>query len=756
MSSSAIDTYLASIRDPPDIYPHQKDAIDWMYYQWTQKQPILLADSMGLGKTLDICMLLELIRVQHALLVVPTSTIYQWVRNLLTYSKSYYVYVNTNHTIRQVMLGENGRIIHSKEAPIEILNYNDGIPKVTVCNYHAVEPFPGVPAQGKTTGHKIETGADLKVYYHQLTPFKNIVWDVVIADEVHKIRNGVNTKLDPGETRKKMLIYHRMSRLQMNPNHSVRIGLTGTPVQNRFSDVVSILTWLGCNFPPRATLDDIKQMLQMYMFRRTEDDLHPALRSLICFPEMPPVEHNIDVVYESQAEADVYRIVAGSMSGVSIPGGELNPYSRVQYEENPLVRTTYLRLLSADINQFIISHNKRYESIVLPWWRGTTSKINMIADKIKELAFENESVVVFIHYKEERDAIREKVWYKSQEMGMGGTFGYEERWIDGDVAPEDREYILYETKKIVEAGGKCIIYATMQSSSDGLNMQYINRVIISTTDWNPANELQAIKRTHRIGQRRLVVVYRYIHRYIIDLEKKSHIDVRIEEKKMTKKAKADELITNAFNAAKTWTIREMPGWKDEPCVVFRDIYDDELEAQIAAIGIYDDETRPPDRSYTEKLIGHGAGVRTYNPQDVSKMVDNFYATTGSASSVIQGLTSGGSAATVAAPVGNPFGAPVFDNIGSVFNMGRGNTLGTASQDITQRQETKQEEPVLYPHKTKLVQTIQRQQGTDNLPLHLARAPVLPQPTVRIANPEPQQQLTQEELRAKRLALYSNK
>lgn len=159
MTSSAIDDYLGNLPNPPNIYPHQKDAIDWMKYRWDLKEPVLLGDSMGLGKTIDICMLLELIRVQKALIVVPTSTIYQWVRALLTYCPNYYVYVNTNHKIRQVILSADGKIIHSDYGHISILNQVNHC-KVTVCNYHSVTPFPGIPTLGGVTGNKQEVQKD--------------------------------------------------------------------------------------------------------------------------------------------------------------------------------------------------------------------------------------------------------------------------------------------------------------------------------------------------------------------------------------------------------------------------------------------------------------------------------------------------------------------------------------------------------------------------------------------------------------------
>uniref|UniRef100_A0A6C0BCW5 Helicase C-terminal domain-containing protein n=1 Tax=viral metagenome TaxID=1070528 RepID=A0A6C0BCW5_9ZZZZ len=674
--SGTLDIYLNSIPNPPNIYPHQKDAIEWMYNQWNEKEPILLGDAPGMGKTIDVCMLLELVKAKKALLVVPTSTIYQWIRALLTYSKSYYVYTNNNHQLRQTILSPEGYIIHSGFADMNILNNDDGICKVTVCNYHSVVPFPGISDRNGVKASKYEVSQPLDQHIPELTPFNNIHWDIVVGDEIHKIRNGVNTKLDPGEARGKMLMYHRLMRLQMNPVHSIRVGLTGTPVQNRYSDVISILSWMGLKMPPRISIDNTKQFLAKYMFRRTEDNLHPALRSLIFFPEVAPIEHDIDVIYESQAEADVYRIVAGAMTGESVPGGNQNPYSRVQCEENPLVKTTYLRLLSADINLFIKSHNKRYKGILLPEWRGTTSKLSMITQKIEDLGRENESVIVFVHFKEERDAIKEKVWQRSQSYGMGPSMGFYTFDIDGDVKPEDRDTVLFQTKKLISEGRRCIVYATMQSSAEGLNMQHFCKVIIATTDWNPANELQAIKRTHRIGQKRVVEVFRYIHRYVIDAENKIHIDVRVEDKKKMKKAKSDELITGSFNAARKWPIRAMQDFDNEACVHFDDIYNQSIEDAINSFsGLnIDDKDKKPDIPYFETLIG-GSGKRVYKENDTGKLVDSFYQKAGQSS----GITGMSTQQQLNSKIQNPFGSPQIFNPSSTFNMSEGKVLGSGSE-----------------------------------------------------------------------------
>lgn len=632
--TNVLEEYLQKYNLQNYVYPHQKDAIEWMYDRCSQRKGSLLADDMGLGKTLDICVLLQLILARTVLIMCTTTCIYsQWVVNLCKHSFYYRVYVLESHKVRQIMLDRDGNIIKSDLMPLSVLKHEPGVYKVVVSNTHRVVPHPAVSDRPGMKAHKYEMSRPLKEYDPELTPLNEIIWDVVIIDEIHCIRNGVNTRLDPGETRKKMLRYHRLSRLRMTPDVGIRIGLTGTPIQNRISDVVSILSFLGKEFPPRCSEEVLKSVIKEYMFRRTGNDLHPALRSLINYPEVEYLEISKDVVYETQAEADIYRIVAGKLCGENIPGSSQNPYSNVQYEEKALVRTNRECYLSADINMFIKIHNNTYSNlgIFLPYWYGSQSKMNMIANDIAILAMENTSFICFVHFYDEMAAVKEKIYEKGLELGLGNTMGYEYFEISGEIDPEDRYVVLKDTERLIKEGKRCICFATIQTCSDGLNMQYFDTAIFTTSDWNPANEDQAIARIYRPGQKKRVKIYRYIHRYIIDSENTKHIDIKKLDRQNIKKGKADNYISNVPNAACDWPIRDMEGFEGEKCINFSTFEefsdaDPSIRDNYSVLG-FDPLVRPPDIPYFENLL-EGSG-RTYkvkksSGKEVADLVDNFY------------------------------------------------------------------------------------------------------------------------------------
>ena len=55
-----------------------------------------------------------------------------------------------------------------------------------------------------------------------------------------------------------------------------------------------------------------------------------------------------------------------------------------------------------------------------------------------------------------------------------------------------------------------VLIIQIQSGCEGLNLQHFNEVYFTSPHWNPAVEMQAIARVHRIGQTKPVRVYRFI------------------------------------------------------------------------------------------------------------------------------------------------------------------------------------------------------------------------------------------------------
>lgn len=80
--------------------------------------------------------------------------------------------------------------------------------------------------------------------------------------------------------------------------------------------------------------------------------------------------------------------------------------------------------------------------------------------------------------------------------------------IDGQTSANDREERIDDFQR-PESDKKLFILST-RAGGLGINLHQANIVIIFDSDWNPQVDLQAIDRAHRIGQKREVVVYRFV------------------------------------------------------------------------------------------------------------------------------------------------------------------------------------------------------------------------------------------------------
>ena len=78
--------------------------------------------------------------------------------------------------------------------------------------------------------------------------------------------------------------------------------------------------------------------------------------------------------------------------------------------------------------------------------------------------------------------------------------------LDGQTKHEDRTQRIDEYN--AEGSEKFIFMLSTKAGGLGINLMTANIVIIYDSDWNPQNDLQAMDRAHRIGQKKQVIVYR--------------------------------------------------------------------------------------------------------------------------------------------------------------------------------------------------------------------------------------------------------
>lgn len=281
------------------------------------------------------------------------------------------------------------------------------------------------------------------------SPLFLIKWDRVMFDEAHHLRN-INTN-----------IYTSTLVLFANADNAVKWMITGTPIQNYRKDIINLCNILGV---PISALyhEDSKNKIAPIIIRRTKQQLGIQIAKLDI--------NNTIVNWENKDEKQLAHAIHNNT------------------DQSPLVRT--IRSRQVCIYPNILKHI--YSNIDHTY----NTKIQKVVDTIIERKDNGNKKIIFCQFKKEINIIHAL---------LNKNLIYT-RIIDGDTTTAQRHEIIHNMK--VQA-----IILQVQTTSEGLNLQHYNEVYFVSPHWNPAIEDQAIARCHRIGQKKDVIVYKFIMDY---------------------------------------------------------------------------------------------------------------------------------------------------------------------------------------------------------------------------------------------------
>lgn len=167
------------------LRPYQQTGFSWISYMQKLGFGACLADDMGLGKTVQIIALLEKIRTERGgkiLLIIPASLIGNWQKEIEKFAPEMTV-----------------TVLHGKGSAI---------------NLKSDTAFLYITTYGMAV---------------RLEELKDIVWDILILDEAQAIKN-------PGTKQTKTI---------KQIKSKSKIAMTGTPIENRLSDLWSLFDFLN-------------------------------------------------------------------------------------------------------------------------------------------------------------------------------------------------------------------------------------------------------------------------------------------------------------------------------------------------------------------------------------------------------------------------------------------------------------------------------------------------------------------------------
>lgn len=433
-----------------ELREYQRRGVDWLLWMSEQQVGAVLADDMGLGKTLQVLTMLAVERERGSsieqefdisapsLVIAPTSVVSNWAAEANRFTPDCRVMV-----------------FHGSDRP-DAEAFALAVQQVDLV----------VTSYGLLT--------------REFDVLAGVQWGHVILDEAQQIKNSTT----------------KVAKASRGLPARHRIALTGTPMENRLSELRSILDF--CNpgilgtasffrnhfvkaierYGDELRAEQLRRLTAPFILRRLKTD-----RAMIA--DLPEKNEEIVRVHLTKEQVSLYQALVERMAQ-EISGAE-------GINRKGLVLATITRIKQ------ICNHPAHYlgdGSPMLVGGKHRSGKVRALADIIARAHEADERVLVFTQY---------RVFGGMLQDFLEGRLGTPVPFLHGGVSRAQRDRMI---ESFQGAGGPSVMVLSLKAGGTGLNLTKANVVVHMDRWWNPAVENQATDRAFRIGQRRDVRVYK--------------------------------------------------------------------------------------------------------------------------------------------------------------------------------------------------------------------------------------------------------
>ena len=417
------------------LRPYQQIGFRWLYTNVQKGFGCCIADDMGLGKTIQVISLILKLKEEKKL------------------KKPVVVICPTT------LLGNWEREFETFAPGLDVHTYH-GFNREFTTDCDVV----------------LTTYAILRI---DIEEFKKHNWDLIVIDEAQNIKNPSTSQTQAVKSIKA----------------DMKIAMTGTPVENRLSELWSIFDFInkgylgsisdfGKNysipierFKETQRAQKLQKAISPFMLRRLKTDK-------MIISDLPEKVVLDDFCYLTKPQAALYeRVLNQSMQEVQADGAGINR------------RGAIFKLITS-LKQ-VCNHPYHYLKHG-DMSRSASGKTEKLISILSNILDNDEKVLIFTQYKE-MGAILEKI--------IAEEFNTDPLFFHGSLNVKAREEMIREFSEEIN---KKIMILSLKAGGLGLNLTSASNVIHYDLWWNPAVEDQATDRTYRIGQDKNVMVHRFI------------------------------------------------------------------------------------------------------------------------------------------------------------------------------------------------------------------------------------------------------
>lgn len=457
MKSVADSDYEVPDAMKPILRDYQKTGYRWLCTIAQLGFGGILADDMGLGKTLQIITLLEHARLEAisktvdlaetashtacpppvSLIVCPSSLVYNWDSEIEHFAPNLKTLLITGTAQERQEL-----LTHYADYDILITSYD--------------------------------------MLKRDIASYENLHFHYQIIDEAQYIKN-----------------HRTQAARSVCSIHSVtRFALTGTPIENRLSELWSIFEYLmpGFLYPYAYFRSELEQPIVENKDKIAATRLQQLVRPFI----MRRLKTDVLKELPDKLEHAVYAQMTDEQKKL-YTANALKLQKNLEQQSDSMFKTSKIQILAelTKLRQLCCDPSLIYQN-----YHGGSAKLDTCIQLIENAMAGGHKILLFSQFTSMLDVIERRL--KTERI-----LYYR---LDGSTKSEQRTRLVnaFNENKVP------VFLISLKAGGTGLNLTGADIVIHYDPWWNAAAQNQATDRTHRIGQKHTVTVYKLIARHTIE------------------------------------------------------------------------------------------------------------------------------------------------------------------------------------------------------------------------------------------------
>lgn len=415
-----------------ELRPYQVDGMRWLCALKDNGFGGLLADEMGLGKTLQVIAFIGTMKDEgRKLIVCPASLVYNWNSEFNRFFPS------IPHRMIQGTIEERKQLIcTSKENEVLITSYD--------------------------------------LLKRDLEYYENMKFSIEVIDEAQYIKNATTQN----------------SRSVKSIQSNFRIALTGTPIENKLSELWSIFDYLMPGF--FHGYETFKNQYEIPITRDNDDFMEKELNTMITpfvlrrlkKDVLKDLPDKLEEVYYAPLESEQKTLYDAEVQKIKLLLGKQTDEEFKENKLQILAELTRLRQLCC------------YPGLVYDNYKQNSAKTDMCIDLIVRAIEGGHKILLFSQFTSMLEILKKRL--NKEDIGY---------YLLEGKTPKKRRAEMVES---FQNDDTPIFLISLKAGGTGLNLTAADIVIHYDPWWNTAVENQASDRAHRIGQKNVVSVYKLI------------------------------------------------------------------------------------------------------------------------------------------------------------------------------------------------------------------------------------------------------